>query len=57
MLFGRFLPPLSPILHGERLYLRAPDVSDYDAWATLRAVSREHLQPWEPTWRILLVFF
>lgn len=50
MLFGRFLPPLVPILHGEKLYLRAPDISDYDTWATLRAVSRDHLQPWEPTW-------
>jgi ribosomal-protein-alanine N-acetyltransferase len=50
MLFGRFLPPALPVLHGERLYLRAPDINDYDAWSTLRAVSREHLQPWEPSW-------
>lgn len=50
MLFGRFLPPLSPILQGEHVYLRAPEINDYDAWATLRAISREHLQPWEPTW-------
>lgn len=50
MLFGRFLPPLAPPLHGEKLYLRAPDINDYEAWATLRAVSREHLQPWEPAW-------
>lgn len=50
MLFGRFLPPLAPLLHGEKLYLRAPDINDYDAWATLRVVSREHLQPWEPIW-------
>lgn len=50
MLFGRFLPPLSPSLHGERLYLRAPEINDYEPWATLRAISREHLQPWEPSW-------
>lgn len=50
MLFGRFLPPLSPSLQGEQIYLRSPEINDYDAWATLRAVSREHLQPWEPTW-------
>lgn len=50
MLFGRFLPPAAPSLHGERLYLRAPEVNDYESWATLRAISREHLQPWEPTW-------
>jgi ribosomal-protein-alanine N-acetyltransferase len=50
MLFGRFLPPLSPSLQGDQLYLRAPEINDYEAWATLRAISREHLQPWEPTW-------
>jgi len=50
MLFGRFLPPLSPSLQGDRLYLRAPEINDYEAWATLRAISREHLQPWEPSW-------
>lgn len=50
MLFGRFLPPLSPSLQGEQIYLRSPEINDYDAWATLRAISREHLQPWEPTW-------
>lgn len=50
MLFGRFLPGATPVLNGDKLYLRAPEISDYEAWATLRAVSREHLQPWEPTW-------
>lgn len=50
MLFGRFLPPVSPHLHGERIYMRPPEINDYEAWATLRAISREHLQPWEPTW-------
>jgi ribosomal-protein-alanine N-acetyltransferase len=50
MLFGRFLPGAAPVLNGEHLYLRAPEINDYEAWATLRAVSREHLQPWEPTW-------
>lgn len=50
MLFGRFLPGATPVLNGDRLYLRAPEINDYEAWATLRAISREHLQPWEPTW-------
>ncbi|HEX6959216.1 MAG TPA: GNAT family protein [Ferrovibrio sp.] len=50
MLFGRFLPSMAAVLSGEALYLRPPSASDYDAWAMLRAVSRDHLQPWEPTW-------
>lgn len=50
MLFGRFLLHAGPVLGGERVYLRAPEIADYDAWATLRAVSRDHLQPWEPSW-------
>lgn len=50
MLFGRFLPGATPVLNSDQLYLRAPEINDYESWATLRAVSREHLQPWEPTW-------
>ena len=30
--------------------LRPPQMSDYSAWAELRALSREHLMPWEPLW-------
>jgi ribosomal-protein-alanine N-acetyltransferase len=37
-------------VRGERVILRAPQVSDYGPWAELRAESRAHLQPWEPTW-------
>lgn len=37
-------------VRGERLILRAPQVSDYGPWAELRAQSRTHLQPWEPSW-------
>lgn len=50
MLFRRFLPGLPAILAGDRLYLRSPEISDFEAWATLRSVSRDHLQPWEPAW-------
>ena len=32
------------------LYLRPPQMRDWRAWAELRAVSREFLSPWEPTW-------
>lgn len=39
-----------PMLRGERVYLRAPQVGDWSDWARLRAASREFLTPWEPTW-------
>ncbi len=35
---------------GERIYLRAPQLRDWEAWATLRGESRDFLVPWEPTW-------
>lgn len=50
MLFGRFLAGVAPILSAERVYLRNPEIGDFESWASLRAVSREHLQPWEPRW-------
>lgn len=50
MIFGRFLPQPAPAMTTDRLYLRSPDAGDFEAWAALRAVSREHLQPWEPSW-------
>jgi [ribosomal protein S5]-alanine N-acetyltransferase len=37
-------------LVGERVFLRSPERGDYDAWANLRAHSRNFLAPWEPTW-------
>lgn len=37
-------------LDGERVFLRPPERGDYEAWATLRAQSREFLAPWEPSW-------
>ena len=40
----------SPTLKGDRVYLRAPQLSDWSEWARLRAASREFLTPWEPTW-------
>ncbi len=39
-----------PLLRAQRLFLRAPQMSDYGPWAELRAVSRDHLVPWEPQW-------
>lgn len=32
------------------VYLRAPERGDWEAWATLRARSRQFLEPWEPSW-------
>ena len=46
------LPDLGPVLTGERVRLRAPRMGDYVEWAELRRVSREFLQPWEPSWPV-----
>jgi [ribosomal protein S5]-alanine N-acetyltransferase len=35
---------------GQNVVLRPPSMSDYAAWAELRALSRSHLIPWEPLW-------
>lgn len=40
---------LDPIM-GRTIILRPPTISDYGAWAELRALSRSHLTPWEPAW-------
>ena len=40
----------STVIWGEGVKLRAPLMGDYPAWAELRALSREFLTPWEPTW-------
>ena len=37
-------------VHGQQVLLRYPSMGDYAAWAELRAVSRQHLIPWEPQW-------
>ena len=39
-----------PVLETDRVMLRTPQMSDYPAWAELRASSREFLVPWEPLW-------
>lgn len=38
------------LIYGAGIVLRAPAMSDYDAWAQLRESSRAFLTPWEPTW-------
>src|SRR5262245_4778458 len=39
-----------PVLQGDGIFLRYPQMSDFAAWAVLRNESREFLAPWEPTW-------
>jgi len=39
-----------PHLRGDRVLLRPPRRADWRQWAQLRALSRDHLTPWEPTW-------
>ena len=41
----------SMILRGRSVWLRAPMLGDYSDWAELRAMSRDHLTPWEPQWQ------
>jgi len=41
---------VAPLVRGHNLYLRPPVLGDYGAWAELRAMSRAHLKPFEPTW-------
>lgn len=45
-----FPPPPNQQVLGETIYLRPPKEADWQAWAELRAISRDFLMPWEPTW-------
>lgn len=49
-LFGLRTEPAAVIVAGEGLYLRAPEARDFEAWASLRELSRAFLTPWEPAW-------
>ena len=52
MAFLRAAPSIDPDadIRGARVYLRYASMQDYAAWAELRALSRQHLAPWEPQW-------
>ena len=39
-----------PVIDGNAVVLRSPQMSDFPEWATLRDASREFLTPWEPIW-------
>jgi ribosomal-protein-alanine N-acetyltransferase len=38
------------VIEGRGVWLRPPQTGDYAQWAELRALSRDHLVPWEPQW-------
>lgn len=37
-------------IRGPRVLLRPYTAADFEMWTSLRELSREHLQPWEPEW-------
>ncbi len=37
-------------VRGDGVYLRPPEMADFEQWAALRQLSRPFLTPWEPTW-------
>ncbi len=42
----------APVVQGQNLILRMPHLNDYAEWSELRAISQEHLRPWEPEWSL-----
>ncbi|NDE90106.1 MAG: N-acetyltransferase [Alphaproteobacteria bacterium] len=42
--------PYAVVLEGEQIILRMPDIGDWRAWTTLRALSASFLVSWEPLW-------
>ncbi len=49
-IFGGVASGTSPVLVGDTVLLRLPAATDFSSWAGERALSREFLKPWEPTW-------
>lgn len=39
-----------PVVQGDGVFLRAPQMADFNSWSALRDKSRDFLVPWEPTW-------
>jgi [ribosomal protein S5]-alanine N-acetyltransferase len=52
MAFFRNVSPTEtfPIVAGDGVILRTPQMSDFMQWSALRERSRDFLIPWEPTW-------
>jgi ribosomal-protein-alanine N-acetyltransferase len=53
-LFGSSLPRPHPSLDtqllGPRVLLRMGQIEDWQAWQSVRGLSRDYLEPWEPKW-------
>jgi [ribosomal protein S5]-alanine N-acetyltransferase len=39
-----------PLIQGDGIVVRTPQMTDYAEWTALREASRDFLTPWEPTW-------
>ncbi len=39
-----------PVIEGNGILLRAPQMADFGEWGALRGASRAFLVPWEPVW-------
>lgn len=52
MAFLRSVPLVDggPIIRGERVFMRPPQMGDHIDWAMLRGGSEAFLKPWEPEW-------
>ena len=52
MALFRLGPPSDTVtfVRGEGVYLRPPEMRDFEPWAALREKSRAFLTQWEPTW-------
>ena len=37
-------------IHGRKVSLRSPRMTDFEEWVMLRKNSRAYLEPWEPIW-------
>ncbi len=52
MAFLRSVPlsETGPVIRGQKVWLRVPQMNDYTDWAQLRKASESFLRPWEPEW-------
>lgn len=41
---------VGPALYGDGVYLRTPQMADFNDWAAVREESASFLKPWEPSW-------
>jgi len=48
---GHTPKPIFEPCAGGGVQLRVPKWADFEEWVDLRRANRDHLQPWEPTWK------